>query len=803
MIRVVNMIPNALSGETNQDSEPNLAVNPLNPRQVAGSAFTPNPFGGANAPIFVSSNLGETWLLSATVPSSAGASTGDITVRFAPRSNTLYAGILRRPGTLRLNILRTGNFLGGALMTVLIDRNSVDQPYVQAAPRPGNDRVFVGDNDFAAGTQTATVDRSQNGGGPPPSGFASARLERRATSGQDGPPIRPAVHWDGTVYAAFYRWTAFTGAMATADVVVVRDDGFGAGANPFAALTDPADGVAGRRVVAGRNVPWANFSQANFGQERFVGSNMSIAVDPWNSSRLYLAWADRVGTTDYTLHVRRSTNRGQTWSADIRTITNATNPALAITDTGVLAFMYQQVTGTGTGQRWVTHMERTVNDFATVDDRILANVPATAPAPQFIPYIGDYIHLLSLGHDLYAIFSANNTPNRTNFPSGVIYRRNANFASQQLLANDGTTPVNASIDPFYLRATGQLGSSVASWRPNRLDSFVVGTDGACWHKWWNGRAWLPSMTGWESLGGICINVPTVVAWGGDRLDLFVTGTDLACWHKWWDGKAWQPSMGGWESLGGILQASPLGGPVAVSWHPNRLDLFTVGTDGALWHKWWNGSAWRPSATGWESLGGVCASRPAAVAWAPNRLDLFVVGTDGALWHKWWNGSAWRPSASGWESLGGVCLGAPVAVSWNPNRLDLFVVGTDRAVWHKWWNGSTWRPSVSGWESLGGACGSQPEAVAWGPNRLDLFVEGTDRALWHKWWNGSSWGPSVTGWESLGGICYGIPTIDAWAANRLDLFVVGSDRALWHKWWGGSSWGPSPAGWESLGGVVDL
>ena len=58
MILVVNMIPRALSGETNQDSEPNLAVNPADPLHIAGSAFTPDPAGGTNAPIYVSSDGG-------------------------------------------------------------------------------------------------------------------------------------------------------------------------------------------------------------------------------------------------------------------------------------------------------------------------------------------------------------------------------------------------------------------------------------------------------------------------------------------------------------------------------------------------------------------------------------------------------------------------------------------------------------------------------------------------------------------------------------------------------------------------
>lgn len=460
MIRVVNIIPRAMSGETNQDSEPNLAVNPSKTRHIAASAFTPNPFGGPNAPIFTSTDGGRTWVVVANVPSQAGAATGDITLRFAPSSGNLYTGILRRPGNLRLNILRTGAFQSPGLMTVLVDREQVDQPYVQAATRRhrGGDRVYVGNNDFAApGGRTASVDFSLDGGTPPPpgppSGFVPARIEARATSGQDGPPIRPAVHRDGTVYASFYRWTSFVGGIATADVVVVRDDGAAAAA-PFTALVDPTDGLAGRLVVQNRRVPFINQSQPTFGQERFVGSNLTIAVHPRNSAIVYLAWADRIGATDYTLHVRRSLDRGVTWSVnDLRTVANATNPALALTDHGVVGFLYQQVVGLGASQRWVTHFERTQDEFATINDRILCNAPANTPAPQFIPYIGDYVHLMAVKDTFYGIFSANNTPDRANFPSGVTYQRNANFDTQTLFGLDGITPVAVSIDPFFFKVT--------------------------------------------------------------------------------------------------------------------------------------------------------------------------------------------------------------------------------------------------------------------------------------------------------------------------------------------------------------
>lgn len=470
-VKLVNMIPQNRSCETNQDSEPNVAVNPANQNQIAGSAFTPGnqtdcltPTRTACptnlAPIFVSTDGGNTWNLNCIVPSNAVGMTGDITIRFGGTTNNFYAGILRQPGFLRLNILRTNNFVGAAQMTVLVDRNNVDQPYVQATTVGGNDRLYVGDNDFnGPNGRTATIDQSLDANAaccpppPPPPQFNSLRIETRGTAAQDGPPIRTAIHSNGTIYSAFYGWRTMVGnfnpnATITSDVVVVRDNNGGTGANPFTALSD-SDGFAGIRVVQNRTIPWANTSQPNFGQERFVGSNITIAVDPTRSSTVYIAWADRVGTTDYTLHVRRSLDFGATWSGDLRTITNATNPALAIDDRGTVGFLYQQITGSGTTQRWVTHLERTNDAFATIQDLTLANVPANAPPVQFIPYIGDYVHLKAIGTTFYGIFAANNTPDNANFPNGVIYQRNANFTARTLLSTDNTTPVAVSIDPFF------------------------------------------------------------------------------------------------------------------------------------------------------------------------------------------------------------------------------------------------------------------------------------------------------------------------------------------------------------------
>lgn len=224
----------------------------------------------------------------------------------------------------------------------------------------------------------------------------------------------------------------------------------------FADLTDPSDGLAGRIVVSGVRVPFENFPHGDLGQERLVASNLSIAVDPNNSSRVYIAWADFPnGVAPYTLHVRRSDNRGVSWtSTDLLTISNATNPALAVNSVGKVAFLYQQNTPTGAtlaNQRWETHVRRSTDLGTTWNDLVLANTPAATPAASFLPYLGDYAYIQAIGQDFYGIFSASNVPDLANFPQGVSYQRRANFSSHQLLAADGVTAVAASIDPFFFR----------------------------------------------------------------------------------------------------------------------------------------------------------------------------------------------------------------------------------------------------------------------------------------------------------------------------------------------------------------
>src|SRR2546428_647426 len=141
-------------------------------------------------------------------------------------------------------------------MKMLGDRTGkgVDQPYVQAAtvlngPDQGKDRVYVGDNDFGNTPRSATIDQSLNAGKTSPA-FTAVRIESRSPAGQDGPPVRPAIHPDGTVYAVFHSWLTFdSNDEGTADIVVVRDDNGGQGPKQFKAIEDSSDSKDRIRVV--------------------------------------------------------------------------------------------------------------------------------------------------------------------------------------------------------------------------------------------------------------------------------------------------------------------------------------------------------------------------------------------------------------------------------------------------------------------------------------------------------------------------------------------------------------------------
>ena len=453
-VLVVNMIPNNWSDEQNQDAEPCLSVNPANPQEMLATAFTfDNPAGssaispamtGNLAPVYHSTDGGNSWSLHFVLPTAAGAilPTFDVTARFGGTSGRAYSGLISSvSGSIIINRAPNAITPEATLVT-----RSGDQPFAEATtasvgPFTGNDVLFVGYNAIGA-----TLDQSQNASAPAPT-FTTLSLDARNASG--GPKVRTAIHSVGTIYVSFYT----ANPDGTWDVIVVKDLNWGASGSPYQALIG-ADGKAGAIVAKSISIGASGTEDADFGHDR-RGWELAIAVDPNNDQRVYVVYNTGTSAADYTLHVVKSTDGGATWSADVRTIVVAKNPGIAINSLGHVGFAYQAVVGPAGASNWVTIFEHSRDDFATFDSHTLANVPSSTPTPatDMATYIGDYIKVQAVGRHFYGVFSAGNAPVLANFPSGIRFQRNVNTTAQTLLGNDGVTVVPPSIDPFFFKVT--------------------------------------------------------------------------------------------------------------------------------------------------------------------------------------------------------------------------------------------------------------------------------------------------------------------------------------------------------------
>ncbi len=233
---------------------------------------------------------------------------------------------------------------------------------------------------------------------------------------------------------------------------------------------------------------------------------------------------------------------------------------------------------------------------------------------------------------------------------------------------------------------------------DKLDVFVVGTDGGVWTAAWEpGQEW----RGWWRIGGSIFPPEAMigaVSRSQDHLDIFATDVGGQVLTAAWDPAFTDGWPGWWQIQGG--RARP-GAPVtAVSRSADKLDVFVVGTDGGCYT-----AAWEPAFTdgwpGWWRIGNVVFPQGAylgAVSRSQDKLDVFGTDVDGRVVT-----AAWEPAfTDGWHGWwqvreGLAAPGAPVTcVSRSADKLDVFVVGTDGGVWT-----AAWEPGFSdGWHGWG-------------------------------------------------------------------------------------------------------
>jgi hypothetical protein len=288
---------------------------------------------------------------------------------------------------------------------------------------------------------------------------------------------------------------------------------------------------------------------------------------------------------------------------------------------------------------------------------------------------------------------------------------------------------------FTLAAHQSVMLKLTNTSEQKPETVLVPTASGISQKSWNGGAW----SAWQTLSlgtagstgpGAIQGEPAVVATAGGT-DVFVRGADNALWANTFKNGVW----GSWVNLGGVLSASP----AAAALGRDRVDVFVRGSDGALFQKtyqqqpgqndlpaYWYDVKWTSA---WTYLGGpngnVFVGAPAAVA-SLNRVDVFTRGTDNALWQKSYISGEW----TGWTSRGGNLTSSPTAVSGGPGQIEVFaaLAPSNKVGQLSWTAAGGWS---STWYNLDKAVTGAPSAAQVG-NRVNVYARGTDDKLW-QWY----------------------------------------------------------------------
>jgi hypothetical protein len=216
------------------------------------------------------------------------------------------------------------------------------------------------------------------------------------------------------------------------------------------------------------------------------------------------------------------------------------------------------------------------------------------------------------------------------------------------------------------------------------------------------------------------------------LDVYAVWNDGSVRHLYGTIDGWGTLE--WETLGGTVQ-----GPIAAtSWEPNRADVFARGTNGHLFHKWWDGAGWKPTG-GWEDLGGPIQDAVTAVS-SGKRADVYARFPDLSTRHIFGSASGFNPGAGKiWESLGSEGSGAIAAVADGSGLATVITVGVGgQTIQAHRWNGRNWTPTNVDWFDLNGQAAGEISACSWGPGRVDITAIGLDGSVYHKFFDHGLW-----------------------------------------------------------------
>lgn len=436
--QLINIATNATDPNNLSDTEPSIAVNPANPLEIVVTTFSEGWGPGLPAPIWRSTDGGNTWtkLFILPQPSPASDGPGDQKVSFDAAGNLHIAELVSGLAPPRCLVFRQTGAAGTNLTAGAFYGD--DQPHLDvdhAAMSPFLGRLYSPWLDFAPARQRSSNVQSTNGGG------TVTNVAVGDNSSFSNRTTRIALSSDGRAYIIYKTREGTAGAATNFENAHFRahrtDDG-GVNWNALGGTS----GVSVHGATAVETWFTTNFGNPAKGKvARARSSDAWIAVDPGDGD-VYAAFCDRDASGFGQIFVSRSRDRGATWT---RTrVTDGTRhsafPEIAVAANGTVGVLYIDFDDSGASTIFRHRFAFSSNNGMTWSTENLQNMdpgPITNATSGFL--WGDYEGLTAQGNAFYGVFTGESIGRSTLQLDPIFFTRSADPIGSLLAAEGKVT----------------------------------------------------------------------------------------------------------------------------------------------------------------------------------------------------------------------------------------------------------------------------------------------------------------------------------------------------------------------------
>lgn len=385
------------------DTEPSIAVNPRDTREIAIVAFSEKWSPARGAPVWKSSDRGLTWrkVFQIVQPAPGAVGPGDQKIDFDADGRLYVAELGIGGGGIADYVYRQTGAPDDPLTPGAAYGD--DQPHLSVDAHPASPRrgtLYSPWLNFSLALARSTVSWSTN------QGAGMNDVGAGDNTGFPNRTTRVAVAPDGKAYIVYKTREGNAGAPPGFENARFRVNRSDDGGVTWTALG--AGGVSVHGPAAVQTYFTTQFGNPAKGKvARARSSDAWIATDPLNGD-VYVAHVRRDTSGFAQIYVARSTDRGATWTSHRVTdgTRNAAFPEIAVTKRGIIGVLYVDYDDSGAATVFHHRFARSFDHGVTWSDRILQSMdpnPLGNAASGFL--WGDYEGLTAVSNTFYGVFT--------------------------------------------------------------------------------------------------------------------------------------------------------------------------------------------------------------------------------------------------------------------------------------------------------------------------------------------------------------------------------------------------------------